>query len=143
MNLETCTPAQASLSPAIASITTVFHNWPLLELFLISGVEVRWGEEMQGWCVRQLEQNGLSLAVSSAQPEPIAAERGQGAETLDVKSRKRREGSRWSLLMCLPCWLLLSLHFSTSQLALSLGSIPQHKECLLLMGDYGEKGTGV
>lgn len=91
MNLETCTPAQASLSPAIASITAVFHNWPLLELFLISGVEVRWGEEMQGWCVRQLEQNGLSLAVSSAQPQPIAAERGQGAETLDVKSRKRAE----------------------------------------------------
>ncbi|KAF4791287.1 sodium bicarbonate transporter-like protein 11 [Turdus rufiventris] len=53
----------------------------------VDGVEVRWGEEMQGWCVRQLEQNGLSLAVSSAQPEPIAAERGQGAETLDVKSQ--------------------------------------------------------
>lgn len=64
MNLETCTRAQASLSPAIASITAVFRNWPLLELFLISGVEVRWGEEIQGWCVCQ----AVAAGAEQAQP---------------------------------------------------------------------------
>lgn len=93
-------------------------------------------------CVRQwlLEQSSALLSALH-KPEPMAAKPGQGGETLDVKCRKHRErgaGGVW--LMCLSCWLLLSLHFSTSQLALSLASIPQHsKECLLLTE---EKGTG-
>lgn len=106
MNLETCTPAQASLSPTIASITAVFHNWPLVELFLISRVEVRWGEEMRGWCVRQAAPAGAERAHSALlsvlhNPNPslpCAAKPGQGAETLDVKSRKRWErgaGGAW------------------------------------------------
>lgn len=68
MNLETRTPAQASLSPAIALITAAaFHNWPVVELLLISGVEVRWGEEMQGWCVRQAAAAGAERAQPCCQ----------------------------------------------------------------------------
>lgn len=94
MNLETCTPAQPSLSPAIASITVVFHNWPLLELFLISGMEVRWGEGMQGWCVFQAvaagaEQAQLCCQLCTARTQ--RSKRGRGAETLDVKSCKHQE----------------------------------------------------
>lgn len=42
-----------------------------------------------------------------------------------LKSHKpcERRGT-WSLLICLPCWLLLSMHLSTVWLALSLASTP-------------------